>query len=76
MKKSTYQNKLKAIIDKAKSAGKVSYTAPKKKKVTKVKGKITKMPGLGFKTYPKAKRGDAVKKRMRNNPSNGIGVGH
>ena len=76
MKKSTFQNKINSIIKKAKSAGKVSYTAPKKKKVTKVKGKITKMPGLAFKTYPKTKKGDAVKKRMRNNPSDGIGVGH
>jgi deoxyribodipyrimidine photolyase-related protein len=76
MKKSTFQNKIKAIIKKAKSAGKVYYTAPKKKKVTKVKGKITKMPGLAIKIYPKAKKGDAVKRKMRKNVSNGIGVGH
>jgi len=34
------------------------------------------MPGLAFKTYPKAKKGDAVNRRMRKNVSNGIGVGH
>lgn len=51
----------------------------KHKKTSKKKSMangVTKVPGIGIKTFPLAKAGDAKIANWRKNPSNGIGVGH
>jgi len=62
MKKSTFQNKINSIIKKAKSAGKVSYTAPKKKKLPRLKVKLLKCQDLLLKHILRQKRVTRLKK--------------